>query len=227
MNFLLKRLFCLTVACLGFAPAFAEDFDHHVADIFILQAKPVQRELGVTEDQRARMNKAADADQQRKDAYAQELKKSKRKPDRARVLAMFRELRAEVFQQLAPSQMKRLRQISLQHFGPVALADPIVGKRVGLSTKQIEKIQAYVQKDAKDLSTTERDLRKSVVKRYKGKPVTEENDRKLGHDLNETIGPRVQNMEQKDRDQIFSVLTQAQRMTWNSLLGKPFEPKGN
>lgn len=224
MNSLAKRFLALFVACLAFGPAMADEFDRHVADLFILQAKPIQHELGITEAQRARMNQAAAADEKRKEAYHKELEKTKSQPSKSRVFALYRQLKTEVFNQLSEAQLRRLREISLQHIGVVALGDPVVGKRLGLSSAQVQRIQGMVKNDAQTLSKTERQLREPVVARFKGKAQTEENRRKFEQEVYNAVAPRLKEMEVKDHDQILSVLTPAQKSAWKALQGRPFTP---
>jgi len=109
---------------------------------------------------------------------------------------------------LSPSQRTRLHQITLQSYGPKALADPKVGAEVGLSAQQQATIKHKLETIAKD-----------AAKGMQGK--------KMGSTPQSMMGNMgaVQELQKKINDesikQIYPILTAKQRATWTKLQGRP------
>src|SRR4051812_29884919 len=113
------------------APGGMDQFDLHVSSLRILQDRSVQAELGVTTAQRAKMDKFADGYNSDLNAYLAELKKQNKAdeqlPDETMSMMLAR-LKQSVMAVLTPSQLKRLREISLQAYGLNGLMDDTVAK---------------------------------------------------------------------------------------------------
>jgi hypothetical protein len=223
----LRSLLSATVLLLGAWSARADDFDRHVADIHILQLKAVQRELGVSEDQRARMNQAADQNRADLKAYSQQLDASKGKPDESRVLSYYLQLKDQVLNDLTPQQVRRLREITLQRAGFVGLADGVVARRVGLSAAQLKAVRQDIvsgEKQARELTDK---IRKPIIARYKNaNPKTNKEARaimdKFDKEMAHALGPKLKSLEQAHRRKMLALLTPAQTKAWKALQGRPF-----
>ncbi len=106
----------------------------------MLLARPdVQRELNLTEQQKAKINEM----QQAQRLAMQELRNLPPEERRQRM----QEIRQknDPTTVLNDTQKKRLRELELQWTGPVALMNPEVAKEVGLTTEQQSKIQGIIQ----------------------------------------------------------------------------------
>src|SRR5947209_12347190 len=91
--------------------ALASDFDKKVASVILLQAKPVQKEIGLSESQRAAMNKFADNHRAKLKAYYEKIG-PKGTPSESVLLGYFEKMKEGVLAQLSAAQIKRLREIS-------------------------------------------------------------------------------------------------------------------
>jgi hypothetical protein len=207
-------------------------FDLHAADMTILQAKSIQNAIGITTAERNRMNVFAIGYGSRIQAYKKELiKEHKTKFDPSRVESLQAELKRQVFAELTPAQLKRLREISLQHDGIAALGDDVVAKKVGLSPSQLDKVRKLIVNDRTDLGALERQVANPIVTKYrKLKPKTPAAQKgvvaKFRAEMSSAelrIRPRVNAIVIRDHAKIMAVLSPAQRSAWNSLLGKPFK----
>lgn len=179
----------LSLALLGlFTGAHAQSFDYLVANMSILQDKGVQKEIGVTEPQRAKMNKHAEwFNGQMKQMDAELVVKRKKNPkakvDSAKVAGAQKQLKQKVFAELGAKQISRLREITLQEAGLSALLDKTVADRVGLSATQLKSLRTAWEKNTKTVngyarqgSAEEEKAVAPVLAKYKGKPPKTESE---------------------------------------------------
>src|SRR5579862_8621623 len=141
----LTKLLLFLFATLLAGVAVAESFDEQLASIIVLQDKAVQRDIGITAQQRNSMNVYADAHRAKLSAYYKQINDAHGKVDEKKLEGMFWTLKRKVLAQLSAAQLKRLREISLQVLDFTALADIVVGKKVGLSADQESKVEAIVK----------------------------------------------------------------------------------
>lgn len=217
-----------------------DPFDLQVASVIILQDKAVQKEIKVTEAQRAAMNKAADLHRDEMERYQKELEskqKDKTKPlnvDASRMDSMFLAMKQNVFATLNGTQLKRLREISLQQLDFVALIDPAVAQKLGLTVTQKKKMAADYQKGIEkvdDLAKTMKaQLDMQTADLVKQKPKTEAEAKKLDAEfekranaLKKRYEPQVEAIRAQSKKSLMGALTAAQTTAWKSLLGKPFK----
>lgn len=205
-----------------------DDFDRHVADIVILQLKPVQREIGLTEAQRAKMNDAADQHRAELSQYEEELERSKGKPKSARLIKYYDELKGKVLNQLTPAQVKRLGQISLQHAGVLALGDQVVATRIGLSSAQLAAVRKAIVSDQKTIARVEKETAGPILAKYKDrKPQSaqeaQELRKKVHDEVQAAVGPKLEMIVAADSANIMKGLSPAQRKAFRDLQGKRFE----
>jgi Spy/CpxP family protein refolding chaperone len=199
-----------------------------VADIVILQLKPIQKEIGLTEDQRAKMNAAADEHRQELSEYQNELEKTKGKPQSARLVKFYDELKVKVLAQLSPSQIKRLGELSLQHAGVLALGDRVVADKIGMSAKQLKDVRADIVEDQKSIASTERDTAKPILEKYKGKKPRSDDEaqqlrQQIHNEVSAAVAPKLRTIVSGDTIKMLGILTPAQRKKFESLQGKRFQ----
>lgn len=143
----MKKLVAMAlVGVLSSALAAADQFDYLVANVSLLQDKGVQKELGVSESMRSKLNKHADwfnAQMKQMDAElaAARKKNPKAKPSGDKIISLQKQLKGKVLGELGASQVQRLREITLQEAGYSALLDKTVADKVGLSATQLKALR--------------------------------------------------------------------------------------
>ncbi|MCH7903390.1 MAG: hypothetical protein IH944_02355 [Armatimonadetes bacterium] len=233
---LLRPTLMLAVICsLGGSALAADAFDKHACNVTLLQAKSVQKELGITETQRAKMNVHAD----RNNAQGMEIDRlvSSNKITIAdatiRVGRLRSELKKRVVGELNSAQIIRLREISLQQAGALALLDPVVGTKIGMSKAQTDLIRAkYVEHNAQ-AQKIKGDAFGPIDEKYKRmKPANEEEARKLQEQFvtertakQKEILPKLIALATEFDKAVEAVMTKGQIESYKKLKGKVFKPK--
>ena len=209
-------------------------FDKEVCDITLLQTKEVKTELKVTQVQRDKMNSVSSS----YNIVAKRVEEKMRKgqepsaDDQKQMRTQFEKMRTGVLNILTPVQIKRLREISLQTAGLIALTDPTVAKKVGISGGQMTKLKGYLKDSYEQVGKLTKGVQDKVEKEFKGKnPKTDAEKRKLAEQyekrMNEEmkkIAPKLEKIRNDGRTRIMNALSAGQRTIWNTLLGKPFNP---
>lgn len=229
MRVLNTLLFAVTAALAG-----ADTFDNQIASVQLLQTKAVQKELGISDSQRSKMNVFAGEFNKQAEAYRAELLKKSNNgktqvaPDRNREVAMLNQLKTKVLGTLSSAQVKRLREISLQAVGVTALGDDIVAKRVGINETQKKKIRDLV---GKGLSQANKLITEANQRAMKGiaEPKNEAEAKKAQETFQKRslteqnkIKPQVEKIRATTITQVMGLLDAKQKGIWNALLGKPF-----
>lgn len=215
--------------------ALADAFDEQIASIQLLQSKPVQKELGITQAQRAAMNKYADEFNKKAEAYQADLAKKsdggKKQVQRdiAQETKMLGELKQKVLSQLSQAQIKRLRELSLQAVGVTALGDDAVAAKVGLSTEQKNKIRKLVQaglegankimeaahqRASKGIPTPKNQAEAEKATKTYNTRIAEE-QKKIQPSLDKIRADTIKN--------VLAVMNPNQKAAWNALQGKIFK----
>lgn len=143
----MKKLVAVALMGLvGTVVASADQFDSLVANVSLLQDKSVQKELGVTEALRAKLNKHADWFNGQMKQMDTELAAARKKNPKAKVsgdkiIGLQKQLKSKVLAELSARQVLRLREITLQEAGYSALLDKTVADRVGLTAAQLKSLR--------------------------------------------------------------------------------------
>ncbi len=235
----MKRLLTLFVAAAATvmvqAQAKLDSFDAHCADVVILQAKPVQTELKITEAQRAKMNQAAQWHSGELKKIDDQVKAKKIDPQKTnlqpRLAGLFGQLKQRVLVVLTPTQVKRLRELTLQRVGDSALCDPVVAKRIGMSDAQLKKMQATYSEGARKFAQTEQAAVQKVLLPYKDrKPKDQAEAQKLNQEVqakmrtaSQQIRPQLNRLRADYAKRIRAILTTPQFQAYSALRGKPFK----
>ncbi len=220
----------LLIASLGMADA----FDNQVASIQLLQSKPVQKEVALTEAQRSKMNKFAEEFNKQAGVYQAELaKKSDNgkkqvKRDQNREMKMLVDLKSKVLATLGANQIKRLRELSLQAIGVTALGDDAVAAKVGINATQKDQIRKLVKTG---LDNANKLLSKANENASKGiaQPKNQAEAQKAQKQFEtkreaeqKKIQPQLSTIRSSTIKGVMAILNAKQRATWNALLGKAF-----
>ncbi|MBX3111723.1 MAG: hypothetical protein KF857_06910 [Fimbriimonadaceae bacterium] len=140
-------------------------FDYDIANFTILQDKQVQKDLGITEEVRAKLNKHAEwfnGELKVLDAAFKKVRESnpKAQPPNDKVVPLQKELKKRVFADLTAAQIVRLREITVQSAGDAAVLDPRVGKAIGLSDATTKALRDRFQANAKKAQTYQQEINK-------------------------------------------------------------------
>lgn len=232
----MKRLLPLLVSGIALvSSAYAQiDFDKRAADVGLLQAKQIQSEVGITAAQRTKMNAAADRHRKNLQDYEKTLKAlGSSTPDKQRLLGYFETLKNDVFAALTPAQIRRLRELTLQRLGLVALTDPQVAKKAGLSDAQVTKLKNAFQAGRTKFVTLQQSTAKPILAPYAGrKPKTQAEATALRTEIegklkvaSNRVKPRLVAIGKETDAAMMAVLTPAQKSAWAALKGRPFKAK--
>lgn len=216
--------------------SWADAFDTHVADVSLLQAKPIQKELGITEAQRSAMNKHADAHRSKLSAYEAQLKAKAQKdkkpvqPDNKVLAGYFASLKAGVLKEMKPPQIKRLRELTLQRAGLQGVLDSQVAKRIGVNDATLKKLRDLYVSGAQQTAKIEQASFTKVVGPYKDrKPKNEAEAKKLQDEVEKklaaerkSIQPQLAKVQNDVRTKMMALLKDPQKKAYAALQGKPF-----
>ncbi|MCW5937869.1 MAG: hypothetical protein KIT11_11260 [Fimbriimonadaceae bacterium] len=217
--------------------AWAQDtaFDRHVASVELLQSKAIQSELKVSDSQRAALNKHADwYNKQTADiikSLGQRPSETAQKGAADRIGGLQKQLKERVLNELSKWQMSRLREISLQQLGVLAVMDTQISKKIGVSDSQLEKIRAFWNKTGTSVAEIERKARQPIWDKYKDKkPKDEAEAKKLQESFSSemeaasrTVAPDLAKHKKAFEDYVDGVLSSAQKEKWKALKGTPFK----
>lgn len=225
----------LILAVVAGTPGQADNlaFYKQIASVDILQSKPVQAELKVTESQRADFNKHASTYNSTTrtlttDAQAGKLTRAEYTKKIADAQAL---LHDSVVAVLTSPQQTRLGQISLQQAGVLGLLNPIVADKLTLTEAQRKTLSDGLQATGKQVAEIERKAKEPVIDKYKAmKPASEaEKDRLAGElqkelkTINEQIKPDLLKARKGFEDLVDKTLTAGQKKTWADLKGPAFK----
>ena len=231
----LRAIFAVPLLILGTVLASAQSFDFKVANFSLLQDKPIQKELHVTEAQRATMNKFAKAYAVTLNGLQKQAQKTGGRPDantQKQAQGALVTLRKNVLGVLSASQLQRLRELTLQSAGRQALLDETVATKVGLTSAKHKELVKLFSTGAKQLSSLQKEAYDALAPKYKdkkpkneaeGKRLQEEFQRDLGAELKKRSG-RAKQIEQEFDAKLKSLVTKAQWNNLESLRGKPSKP---
>jgi hypothetical protein len=220
----MKRTLALFAAFSLFSNAAADDFDKKIAAFQLLQDKKVQTELKLTEAQRTKLNKHADAFNAKAAAYQKELEAQQKKtnkpaqPDQKRMEAMMTELKGKVLAELSATQMKRLRELSLQAVGVTALGDDLVAARVGLTADQKAKVRTLIKSG---LDAANKLMAQADANARKGKKAEETYNKRIEAEQ-KRIQPQLQKLREDTIKKVLAAMNAKQNAAWKQLQGKPY-----
>lgn len=226
-------LILLALSALTFGAV--DEFDAYIADISILQDKGIQAELGITEPQRAAMNKHADWFNTQGTSVDSQVRAKKISTQEANRLMAGHlvTMKQRIVGELTAGQLKRLREITLQRDGLLPLLDKKVADKIGMTEAQRKKLfDTYVANDKK-AKQLQQDTLKPIFDKYaKMSPKTDDEKKKLSDQMNkelaaanEKIKPQLTKLGKEFSDLVDSTLTAGQKTAFTNLKGKPFVPK--
>jgi len=239
----MNRLRCLILVlalCLPVATLAAADraFDFYASNLLILEAKPAQKAIGVTEAQRKKMNQFADADRPKRTAILQQFQREADaaqktgrtyQPDESKMRPLDEALKRDVMGVLTDAQLKRLREITIQSSGIVALLDTRVAQEAGVPSGTVKKLRDTFTSGAKQAEAVTAKVQQRLYDEYKlKKPKNEAEARKLQEEalgrLRKETAPQIKRIQQQTKAKMEGMLSPAQRTAFKKLQGVPFNP---
>jgi hypothetical protein len=149
------------------------------------------------------------------------------------------ELKRGVLGQMSATQIKRLRELSLQAAGLLGPLDPVVAKKIGMSSAEMKKYQdTYIsgktsaEKLLRDALAPIQQKYTKLALPYRGKE--KEHEKELA-DLQKRfdtearaasmkVKPQVEKITSDTEKKLRGMLSAKQTATWTSLQGKKFVP---
>jgi len=206
-----------------------DPFDVHVAQMELLQMRPVQRDMGVTEMQRAQLNKHADwfNDEMKKLQAKYEGNESASTEAMQAVSDLHGRMKLRVLGELTANQVRRLREISLQDAGPLSLMDQQVATRINLSSENLEKLRAKFQESGQAASKLEEETLGPIFEKYREKAMAGDTAAQtaLENEVNaarQRIAPEMNRMQAGFLQTVESSLTDENKARFMQLQGLPF-----
>lgn len=224
----------LAAGCACFVSAQKPDpFDLEVSNVLILQVRSIQKEVGMTEAQRSKLNVYATSFNASKDAFlksekARSEKEGKNfKPNETKLRQMFASFRGQVLTQLSAKQIKRLSELTLQEVGMAAMLDANVARKLALSPSQSAKLEAAYQEGIKKSAAVEQQAVAPIRKDFQGK---DPNDKKTRDQFNQRMSsaekesrPKLEKIKEETRAKFRAILSAQQQAQWKALQGTPFK----
>ena len=220
----MPRIYSVVIAFVLSALALCQgSFDQQMASVILLQSKVVQKELGVTTAQRAAMNKYADAHREKLKAFYERKKAQKSDSvtaaDERQLSGYFNTMKRGVLAELTPSQLRRLREISLQTLDFTAIGDPMVSSRLGMSASQAAKVRSAIEAGLKQANSVRNN---AIANATKGITSQDQADRAAEAASNQ-VDPEIILLRNQTKQKVMALLTAQQRARWQLLLGRPFK----
>lgn len=233
-------LSALLIAAVTYA---VDSFDYHCANIALLQdrgdglGKVIQKEIGITEAQRKKMNDVASAYRAKLEAYQKQLKGSR--PDLNVLNQRMAELKRGIVGLMTPAQIKRLRELNLQAAGLIGLLDKVVATKIGMTDAQYKQFyKTYVDGKTSAESIVKATMvpidqkYQKLALAYKGQEKQHEADLKKLHDqymgeanaAERQIQPRIKAITDGTQQKMTAMITAKQKAAWIALQGKRFVP---
>ncbi|GAB4135527.1 hypothetical protein [Thermopirellula anaerolimosa] len=167
----------------------------------LLQVEKVQKEIELTDDQKAEIEKIVTANREKMRELFSQGQGGDRRANFEKMRELQQEAQKKIEDALLPHQVARLKEIRLQVSGVGALMDPEVQKELGLSEEQVQKL---------------RDVGREVMQSMR--PQDGQGPRDPG-----AMRERFQEMRQKMEEAALKVLTEDQKAKWNKMKGEKFE----
>jgi hypothetical protein len=237
MNRLTGSLIGIAALTMAAGGAWADqdiEFDRYACNILILQDPEIQKELNIQPIQKFNMNKHADWFNAEQGKLETQVRTGQATQDMAKKQeGLLDQMKVKVMKELSKWQTGRLREISLQQAGPMALLDEKVAKKVSISDAQLEKIRKKYADNSKDAAKLEDAAFNPIVAKYKAlKPKDQAEALKFQGEFEKEmsaagkkIEPAVLKLSDSFQTFLDEAMTKDQQDKFKALLGKPFTPE--
>jgi hypothetical protein len=197
--------------------------------------RTVQKEMGVSEGQRAKMNAHAKKYDTDARAYIEGLRKAGRPLPQSpmadsTLVNLLGGLRTRVLGELKAGQVKRLREITLQQAGLAGMLDPNVATRLGITPAVLSQMQSTFSDGRQRAGQLEARTMDPIVSPYQNrKPKDDAERKKLQAEMDakvtaaaKRIRPQIEAIQKDTQTKILALATKKQRDAYVALQGKPF-----
>lgn len=229
-----KALVPSLVLCAAVTARATDEFDMYVSDVAILQIKEIQKELKITEGQRASMNNHAKWLNEQGIEIDKLVVDRKLSPENANktMQALLATLKKKVLGELSDAQVKRLREITLQRDGLLPLMDQKVSEKIRMTKAQLKKIrEAYVTNDVRSKALQEKAFAPIRQKYDRMKPKNETERQQLLAQANKeldaakaVLAPELEKLGKEFEGLVNRTLSKGQLDAFKALKGRPFVP---
>lgn len=213
------------------------DFDYEVSNIGLMQAKEVQKDMGISEAQRAKLNKHADwlnAQNKKLNSMAEKFAAKKKQPPavlQLESIQILKEMKRRVMGELSKQQVVRLRELTIQQAGYLALMDPSVAQKIGLNESKVGQIRSHFEQNNKDLNEAQKAAFDPLAKKYQNAdPKAIESDPKKKAEYEKDVqaaqakvGPKMEALQKDWNSFVEKLLTSQQLSAFKALQGKTFK----
>ena len=234
---LLLRSIALLPALVMATFATADAFDERVANVALLQAKPVQKELKISETQLKKMNTHADAFNAEAKKINEEYQKNASKGESAmktaatKMQAAEQRLKSKVIKELSQVQIKRLREITVQQAGVLGLMDENVAKKVGINATQLNNMRNRFKSNAEKAQKIQQNALGPINSKYAAKKPKNEAEAKTMQEAYQKemqaaakkVEPQLAQLRKDFETYATGLLSATQKTAWNNLKGKAFK----
>ncbi|MCU0317193.1 MAG: hypothetical protein MUC92_11440 [Fimbriimonadaceae bacterium] len=234
MKQIIFRLLGVASVALVALPVLAQQrdqFDYDIAELRILQLRPVQDELKVTTNQRAKLTTHAswfNGELQKLDKQFAETRKSnpRAQPPLSAVQNLERQLKQRCFNELNATQLRRLREITLQQAGPLAVLDPRVARRIGITDATRQDMERRFQAQQQRVRKIADDALAPLNRKYGNtQPKDQAEAQRRQSEAQAALAkvqPQVAKIEQEFMAFMDRTLTAEQKAAYQRLLGAAF-----
>lgn len=172
---------------------------------FLLTNKGVQEELKLTSEQTEKVQKFAQAAQEKAQSEFGKLRElpdeERREKMQALTKSMTADLNKELKETLKPEQVKRFQQIALQQRGAQAFADEEIQTKLSFTAEQKQKVKDVLDNSNKEMQA----IRESANGDF------------------QAAMPKFQALRKETIEKSTALLTDDQKKTWKEMTGEPFE----
>lgn len=224
----------LLLGTLAFAQSIDQEFYRQVASVELLQSKKLQAEIKLSDAQRDKLNQEAGGYSKRMTAILDDVKAGKVGPVEAKqsVEEAKTSLKSKIMAVLKPEQIVRWGQLSVQQLGVVALFDPVVVAKIGLTKAQAQKLTDAWNSTGQRVANLESTAKKPIIDKYRAMKPSDEAERdKLTKQLQAELAdatakimPEIEKLKKEFDGVVNATLTDGQKKTWAEIKGPAVKP---
>jgi len=213
----------------AFAQSGDQEFYRQVASVELLQSKKLQAEIKLTDAQRDKLNAEAGTYSKRMTGILDDVKAGKIGPVEAKqsVEEAKSSLKTKILATLKPEQVVRWGQLTVQQLDVLALFDPIVVAKLGLTKAQSQKLTDAWNATGARVANLESTTKKPIVDKYRAmKPANDAEREKLTQQLQTELAeatakikPELDKLKKEFDTSVATTLTDGQKKTWSEIKG--------
>lgn len=207
-----------------------DQFDLNVANVDLLKVKGVMKDLHVSKRQIAAMNRAVNRYSIARDAGMRRSNFLRTNVDATEVSTALATLRNDTLSEFTAPQLRRLRELTLQKAGAIAIGEPIVAYRLGLSDSQYSTAKLICQEARARENELFRAAIDPITISANNTPkhnaadvarVSNLHDRRMKKAIAQ-LSPKLSAIHATTSKRLLAILSPRQVSEWKALCGKPY-----